>query len=449
MADSFIPRMDWEAGDPSQALKLFKQKCELYFSVKDVKKEKQVDHILLFSGEPGLKFYNSWGLQGDDQKDPLIVWQRLETQIEPKTNFRVARLFLQRLKQEDGESMDDYVSRVKLQALKCNFRDDQEFNERVIEQVIIGTCHPEVQKELLAKDKTLSLDQTLDVGRTHEASVQHMKQLKSVQPENVAQAVHYVKRNTKADKTCTRCGYEAHSRKHDCPALGSTCSVCGKPNHWSTVCRLAQNRDHTGPMQRNQGKRQAPQWTKPQDQRNRQQRPHRPNRTVHAMTQDEEDEFSELTIGTIQVASVSAQDTRDEAFTYIKTKVGKKVLVNLRVKVDTGAQGNTLPVRLYQQMFPDAVTAEGLPQAGKLTKSGVVLTAYNGTTIKQHGYVELPCRYQDSHWVSTKFLVVESEGLAIIGLPSSSQLKLVTLHWAINTDQKEESVQDLVKLYQD
>ena len=95
MADSFIPRMDWDATDPSQALKLFKQNCELYFSHKDIKKEKQVDHILLFAGEPGLKFYNSWGLPEEGKKDPKVVWQRLETQIEPKTNFRVARLFLQ------------------------------------------------------------------------------------------------------------------------------------------------------------------------------------------------------------------------------------------------------------------------------------------------------------------------------------------------------------------
>ena len=92
--------------------------------MKEVKKEKQVDHILLFAGEPGLRFYNSWGLPEEDKKDPQKVWEKFETQIEPKTNFRVARLFLQRLKQEEGESFDDFVSRCKLQAQKCNFRDD-------------------------------------------------------------------------------------------------------------------------------------------------------------------------------------------------------------------------------------------------------------------------------------------------------------------------------------
>ena len=116
--------MDWDNADQSLALKLFKQKCELFFSVKDVKREKQADHILLFAGEPGLKFYNSWGLPAEEQKDPKVIWEKFQTQIEPKTNFRVARLFLQQIRQEDGETFDDFVSRWKLQAQKCNFRDE-------------------------------------------------------------------------------------------------------------------------------------------------------------------------------------------------------------------------------------------------------------------------------------------------------------------------------------
>ena len=272
MSDTFIPRMDWDAADPSQALKLFEQKCNLYFSVKDIKKEKQVDHILLFSGEPGLKFYNSWGLTEEEKKDPEVVWNRLQTQIKPKTNFRLAGLVLQKLKQENGESIDDFVARCKLQAYKCNFREEaafNEFNERVIEQVITGTCHAEVQKELLSKDNTLTLEKVLDVGRTHEASNQHMKQLKSVQAQSGGSEVHYVKKNP-ARKTCSRCGYEAHLVRQDCPAQGSTCRVCGKPNHWSTVCRLnqetgnsTQNKTGAGRHQHGQSRNLVPapgQW---------------------------------------------------------------------------------------------------------------------------------------------------------------------------------------------
>ena len=59
MAD-YIPRMNWTNNDLPGGLKLFKQTRELYFLVKEIKKEKQVDHILLFMGEAGLKMYNAF-----------------------------------------------------------------------------------------------------------------------------------------------------------------------------------------------------------------------------------------------------------------------------------------------------------------------------------------------------------------------------------------------------
>ena len=68
---------------------------------------------------------------------------------------------------------------LKLQALKCKFEDDN-FVERVIEQIISGTRLSKLQKKLLRKDK-LTLEEALDLTRTKEASVVHMAQLTSVQ----------------------------------------------------------------------------------------------------------------------------------------------------------------------------------------------------------------------------------------------------------------------------
>ncbi|XP_037093124.1 uncharacterized protein K02A2.6-like [Pollicipes pollicipes] len=64
--------------------------------------------------------------------------------------------------------------------------------------------------------------------------------------------------------------------------------------------------------------------------------------------------------------------------------------------------------------------------------------------------MELPCRFGNNSWTRTKFFVVESEGPAIVGLPSSRQLNLVTLHCAITaTGSKVNTVEDLVKIYPD
>ena len=141
MSESIMPCMDWANSVQGSAIKLFKQQCELYFSVNEVKKEKQVDHILLFTCANGITMYNSWGLSETEGKDPNVVWNKFISHIHPTENFRVARFYLQKLRQQENESVDDFISRLKLQAFKCNLRDDKEFEDRVIEQLIAGTYH--------------------------------------------------------------------------------------------------------------------------------------------------------------------------------------------------------------------------------------------------------------------------------------------------------------------
>ena len=106
-----------------------------------------------------------------------------------------------------------------------------------------------------------------------------------------------------------------------------------------------------------------------------------------------------MTMDAITVSAISQtdKDTRDEAFTYITAKVEqKKCLVNIRVKVDTGAQGNTLPLRMFRRMFPEKLSAEGYPAAGSVTDKATVLSAYNGTNIPHYGTLELPCKLENS-----------------------------------------------------
>ena len=114
--------------------------------------------------------FNSWRLGKAEGKDPEVVWNKLILHMQPRENFRVARLYLQKLCQHENESVDKFVSRLKLQAFKCSLRDDKEFKDQVIEQLIAGTYHSELQKQLLARDNSLNLAKAIDIGRMHEAT---------------------------------------------------------------------------------------------------------------------------------------------------------------------------------------------------------------------------------------------------------------------------------------
>ena len=68
------------------------------------------------------------------------------------------------------------MTRVKLQAHQCDFRDDRESNGRVLEQFIAGIRHTELQKELLSTAATaqdFTTEQAVERGRTYEASIPH------------------------------------------------------------------------------------------------------------------------------------------------------------------------------------------------------------------------------------------------------------------------------------
>lgn len=110
------------------------------------------------------------------------------------------------------------------------------------------------------------------------------------------------------------------------------------------------------------------------------------------------------------------------------------------MKIDTGAQGNTLPVRMFRKMYPEKVDSAGLPRRDAVKNRHVVSTVDNGTKISQYGAIQLQCRYDGGKWIDTDFYIVDSEGPAILGFPSSLDHRLVTLHCEIKKLKEDSSL---------
>ena len=68
------------------------------------------------------------------------------------------------------------MARCKIQAQECRIS-EAEIEDRLIEQVIIGTKKPKVQEVLLGKDDKLKLDKAMDIARKGEATVNDMTSL--------------------------------------------------------------------------------------------------------------------------------------------------------------------------------------------------------------------------------------------------------------------------------
>ena len=126
---------------------------------------------------------------------------------------------------------------------------------------------------------------------------------------------------------------------------------------------------------------------------------------------------------------LDAISKRDEAFTTIQIK-GPKLdgTKSLRLKLDTGAQGNALPIRTFKQMYGDTDPEELLDPTGNTT-----LTAYSGGRIKCFGSITLMCKYGQSEWMRATVYVVDVPGPVVLGLPICEALKLLTNYCHIET----------------
>lgn len=214
-----------------------------------------------------------------------------------------------------------------------------------------------------------------------------------------------------------------------CPAIGTVCKICSKPNHWAKACRSRTSARHIGIHQTSNQNRGF--YNRPPSQKygNKERKNRRSN--VHDMRTEAHDLSDE---DNLNIDSLDTEDRRNEIFTKVQIKVPEKSKTyNLRVKVDTGANANTMTMRSFRQLYPEKVE-NNKPKDGFLKRSKIILSAYGGTSIQQYGTIVAKCDsksgYKDKNLI---FFVVESEGPNILGLQACRDLGLVKINCEINT----------------
>ena len=394
------PTMNWELPNTAEAFKIFKQKLLLVCEDNEIKEDKKIARkIMIGIDDEGLKRLNASNLTEDDKEKPAKLWKFFEDQLRVSVNFRIHRLALMQYRQQEGESLDEFVTRARTLGQQCNF-EEKDLQERIIELIIASTPMEPFRRELLGKGPDLTLEDVVKEGRQHEAAFKGTQQLEDLYKSHPQMTVHVIKNDKKAKhKQCSNCG-----RKHkyrDCPAYNSECSYCGNMGHWKEFCRKLKRDD-----QENQSTlKKQPRFTQK-------------SRRIHAVDQPSENESGEdedaYTSNTprSRFHTLSLSDkcfdaiTSDTAFTDLDIKLPQKPgQYKLQVKIDTGANANTLPLRTFRQMYPKQNVNDIVHRA-----TDAKLTSYSGDNIKCIGTMNIDCKYQTSAWNDTKLYVVDVPG---------------------------------------
>ncbi len=426
------PKIDFHAVDIITEWEDFKDHCELIFngSLHAQTEKVKANTLRQFLGAEGRRIFKTFVFDadaGESADTRADIYKKYEDYIAPKANHRSARLLLQRIRQSETEGIDDFINRLRLHARHCRFKDNAETEERVIEQLIAGTKHKEVQRKLISKD-TLTLDEAVKVARSYEAVQGHLSDIR--ENEKSVGAV------SKSSSTCGNCGEPRHKSMSECRAKGTQCRKCGKIGHWKKVCRSQKKKaDHNPQAQRGRGgglrclSRGRGRSRGRGGGRNRGGGRGRGN--IHDVEEyqydqydDLDDKFESLNLDfdSVTIDSVHNNDNRDKVFAKIGIDVARGA--TLKVKVDTGAEANLLPVRIYRNMYPDKVDDRGIPLPEHTIYSDKILRGYGGHPLKHFGKCSIRSSY-NSRQENTKFFITEEDGPALLGCQSSQALGLV------------------------
>ena len=207
----------------------------------------QVNTLMYCMGDEADDILSSLGLSDDDKKSYDTVKTKLEGHFVKRRNIIYERVKFNQRRQEEGESVDSFVTSLHCLAEYCGYEGLK--NEMIRDRIVVGLRDANLSMRLqMVPD--LSLEKAVTLARQSEA-VQQQQSVVRGEPEAI-DSVDFCKKGGKKvpnkhaqtpptrppqKQICSRCGKSpAHSRQK-CPANNETCHKCGKKGHYQSMCK--------------------------------------------------------------------------------------------------------------------------------------------------------------------------------------------------------------------
>ena len=199
--------------------------------------------LLLYYG--GKELHDICDTISSVKDDYGVVKMKLTHYFEPKINLTFEVYNFHQMKQSQDESIDQFVTRLKQKAQRCNFYD----NDREIKDQVVFNCYSDRLRRKALRDD-LDLQNLVAAARAIELSNKQAALIKKKdqedlnrlkKPEKYSNKLKYFDKQKEPDfqRKCFSCGdsWLHKNGKSSCPAFRHTCKKCGKHNHFESKCK--------------------------------------------------------------------------------------------------------------------------------------------------------------------------------------------------------------------
>ena len=353
----------------------YTKRVKNFFIANGVEKEKKLAIFLTVIGPKVYKLLASLILPKEPENCSFEeVVKCLANHYKAERNPIYERFVFYRCNQNMGESISNYVARIKALAGTCEFNENLE--EMLRDRFIQGINNSDTQ-HLLLTDKTMTFQKAVDLARSRETATkeiagfsQPLVEVNRIHNSTHKSSVRKTKppmgqsnANIKPSQPCSGCG-GMHWKK-DCQFKNAECFHCHRKGHLAKCCRVPKNPNKSN----NYGK----------------------------------------AVNTISV--VESAGEYEEIFQINNNKI-PPIMINIKIngtpvkmELDTGAARSIMPKAIYEQTWPIA------SERPMLQKCNVKLETYGGTQLNVVGEITVKItRMETSGEHQASLIVVQDTG---------------------------------------
>ncbi|XP_055542780.1 uncharacterized protein LOC129728368 [Wyeomyia smithii] len=351
-------------------------------------------------------------LTAAERATPDTILTQIEQHLVPQRDKRMERAEFNTMCQNEQETVEEFVKRLKKKALACGYAADQQ-GELLKDRLVAGVRDHQVRKELL-KAGDISVDDMAKKIKEHQQIEELAKKYERMTTASEPPRDTFKLTTTKEMmNNCKYCGTKHQKDKNKCPAFGKKCHECGKFNHFKRVCR-----GKTAKMKsRTRNVRQIAENTE----------------NTESSDDEEECEF-------VDIAKIDGDNMMDAGKIMVQLKIVDSTGATkpLDIQVDTGARVNVLSYRDLKRVAANV----------NICSTKIKLRCYSGKIITPKGKAELEIRLKKGT-KTLPFVIVKNNRPPLLSSQSAIDLGIIKIHNIYNVDSLQQNCDQILRKYHD